>query len=144
MSTYSMNMVAGEDLLVSRVVRATATAEGSQACLMADSTAVEPVGITQEGSYYPPGIGANSNTLAAPSGRGVHVYGLGNTALCVCGGTVTAGTRVKVAAANGVIQSLEGDESGGEWTVGVAEEDGEADELVRVFIDPQQVSRPVS
>lgn len=144
MPTYSMNGVAGEDLIVSRVVRAGATAEGSLSFLMADSTSVEPVGVVQEGCYYPPGLTGTDESLAAPSGRGVHVYGLGQTAPARAGGVVTAGTRVKVAAANGVIQSLEGDESGGEWTLGVAEESGVSGDLVRVFIDPQQIARPSS
>lgn len=146
MPTYSMNMVAGEDILTSRVVISSATAEGSEACLMADSNAAAnmPVGISQEGSYYPPGITGTDETIAAPSGRGVHVYGLGNTARCKCGGTVTAGQRVKVSGANGVISNLAGSENAGTWTVGIAEESGTADDLVRVFIDPAQIALPSS
>jgi len=144
MPTYSMNGVASETLYVSRVVTSTTTAEGSLAFSMADDTTVEPVGVTQEGSRLAPGIGSNDPTIAATAGVGVAVYGLGNTALVKCSHAVTAGTRVKVGAANGLIRSVQGSESGGEWTLGIAQEDGVADQLVKVFIDPQQIARPSS
>lgn len=146
MPTYSMNGVAGEDIKTCRVVTSSTTAEGSLSFLMADSNAAAnvPVGVSQEGSYYGPGLTGTDEAIAAPSGRGVMVYGLGNTARVLCGGDVTAGTRVKVVAADGVIASLVGSENAGTWTVGIAEEDGESGELVRVFIDPAQVALPSS
>jgi hypothetical protein len=145
MSLHSINGVAGEDLIVSRVVYSDPTTEGSVEFFMADSTAVEPIGITPEGSQDAPGIGANDVTLACTSGRSIDVRGRGHTVLCRVHTTgVLAGQRVKVAAANGIVGKLVGSETGGEWTVGIALRDALSGELAPVYIDPLQIARPVS
>lgn len=144
MSLHSVNGVAGEDLLVSRVVYGDPTAEGSVEFFMADSSAVEPRGITPDGSEYAPALGQDI-TIACRTGRPVDVRGRGHTVLCVVHTTgVIAGQRVKVAAANGVVGKLVGSESGGEWTVGVALKTAASGELAPIYIDPLQISRPVS
>jgi hypothetical protein len=144
MSLHTLNGVAGENLLVSRVVYADPTTEGSLEFFMADSSAVEPIGITPEGSELPP-YGSNDVTIAATAGRSVDIRGRGHTVLCRVHTTgVIAGQRVKVAAANGIVGKLVGSESGGEWTVGIAMVSAGSGELALIWIDPLQISRPVS
>jgi hypothetical protein len=145
MSLHEMHGVAGEDLTICRVVRRDPTAEGSLEFFMADSSAVEPAGVTPEACQDAPGIGSNDVTLAAESGRPLRIAGRGHSVLVRVGAVaVVAGERVKVNAANGVIGPLLGSESAGEWTVGVPWRSALAGELVYVYIDPQQIARPVS
>lgn len=145
MSLHEMLGVAGENLTICRIVYRDPTTEGSLEFFMADSSAVEPAGITPEECQDAPGIGSNDVTLAAESGRPVRIAGRGHTKNVRVGATaVVAGQRVKVNAANGVIGPLVGSESGGEWTVGIPWRSANAGELVPVYFDPQQIARPVS
>jgi hypothetical protein len=49
------------------------------------------IGVAQEGTINAPGTGANVNNYAATQGFQLRVYGPGETALIVLGGTVSAG-----------------------------------------------------
>ena len=144
MSLHVPNGVAGEALTICRVVYGDPTAQGSLEFFMADSSAVEPFGITPEGSELPP-VGSNDTTVAVSAGREICIAGRGHTALCRVHTTgVVAGQRVKVAAANGIVGALVGSESGGEWTVGIALKTALSGELAPIWVDPLQIARPSS
>ena len=49
------------------------------------------VGIAQEGPVNAPGTPAQTNLYAATQGLELRVYGPGETALLICGGTINAG-----------------------------------------------------
>ena len=68
MSLHEMLGVAAENLTICRIVYRDPTTEGSLEFFMADSSAVEPAGITPEECQDAPGIGSNDVTLAAEAG----------------------------------------------------------------------------
>jgi hypothetical protein len=139
------NYCAGGTVYVSRVVKAGASAQGSAVVTLCGTTD-QPVGVTYEGAYSQI-LNSSDPQIAALVNQPVRVYGLGDTCLVEidsAGLGVTAGQRVKVVTATGKIGPLVGAGQGGQWTLGVAQRSGDPGDLIKVFIDPQQVAIPQS
>lgn len=146
--------VASATIHTSRVVKATSTTGtlptgGTSTGVMTVAecgTSDQPVGVSQEGCLYAPGLAGTDETIAATSGLGLHVYGLGETCWVEVdpdGLAITAGQRVKVTTTTGKIGPVIAN-VGGQWTLGIAQESGVPGRVVRVFIDPQQIAVPQS
>lgn len=139
------NYCAGGTIYVSRVVKVGASAQGT-AVVTHCGTTDQPVGVSYEGAYSQ-FVNSGDPQIAAVAGYGLHVYGLGETALVeidAAGLAVTAGVRVKVVTSAGKIGPLVGAGQGGQWTLGIAMNSGNPGDLIKVFIDPMQVAIPQS
>jgi hypothetical protein len=148
------SFVASATIHTSRAVKATATtgtlpsgATSLGVMTVAEcGTSDQPVGVSQEGCLYAPGLAGTDETIAATSGIGLHVYGLGETCWVKVddsGLAVTAGGRVRVTTSDGEIGPVVAN-VGGTWTLGIAITGGVPGTLVQVFIDPQQIAVPQS
>ena len=120
MPNTSPHLVAGEAIPPSRFVMmdiaSAGTPAGDHVCMVADSGA-QVIGISMEGTNYPPLTDlAPATQLAASAGQSLKIYGQGD--ICLLYATVLTsivpGCRLKPDAANtgGAIFASAGDESG--------------------------------
>jgi hypothetical protein len=75
------------------------------------------IGVSQEGSFAPPGIaetmGSTPTYWAAPSGKTLKVFGLGDVCVVVAGASILAGNFVKSDSDGRAVPASSGDYSGG-------------------------------
>lgn len=129
MANSPSHYLAGGTIRTARAVKITA------AHTVSESDANEKsVGISQEGSNYPPLSDLVSTNNAAVAGEQLKVYGPGEECLITAGDTIAAGDRLKSDAdGKGVPVASTGTTL--QEYFAVALDAGSADELVRCFVE---------
>lgn len=116
--------------------------DGPSSGVTLTSSANEPLGISNNWTFYPPGTAADSPAgTIAPTGQPIPYIGNGRKAFAFVTTAVTGGTRVMAAAAGGIAPLVVAAGATG-WSVGMAEDSAPADSYVEVFVDIQKITVP--
>lgn len=116
--------------------------DGPSSGVTLTSNATEPLGISNNWTFYPPGTPADSPAgTIAPAGQQIPYIGNGRKAYAYVTTGVTGGTRVQAAAGGGVAPlSVAAGATG--WSVGFAEDTAPAGSYVQVFVDIMKITTP--
>jgi hypothetical protein len=133
------SVVASADVLRCRVIGY----DGPSSGVTLTASTNEPLGISNNWTFYPPGTAADSPAgLIAPSGQPIPYIGNGRKAFAYVASAVTGGTRVQASTAGGIAPfSVAAGATG--WSVGMAEDSAPAGSYVEVFVDILKVTTPV-
>lgn len=146
-TSNTTNVPAATGIPPSTVVYLDGTGPFAVATALSNTSATKPIGIAQEGSYWPPTSNNLFPTYAATNGQPITVYGEGEECLVKVSsaGPVTAGQDLTVdaTAANGTVKAITYTYAGaysttaGIWKIGKALESVSAGDLCRVLVQIQ-------
>jgi hypothetical protein len=112
MPLYNPAFVASADINPSRFVKISGEFSVAQCSASTDSI----IGISQEGSYAPPGgaeiYGATPTYVAAPSGKTLKVFGPGDVTVVESSAAITAGAKLTAASDGRAVTAATGDSFG--------------------------------
>jgi len=112
MPLYNPAFVASGSIEPARFVKIAGEFTVSQCSASTDAI----IGISQEGSYAPPGgaeiYGTSSPTYAAPSGKTLKVFGPGDVAVVESGAAITAGAKLTSDSSGKATTAASGDSFG--------------------------------
>lgn len=142
MSAVAPRFIASTNINPSVVVEQDTSANFHVNPSASNTHAHKPLGISQEGTYYPPGV-LGADGYAAHAGQTLNIFGEGEECLFMVGGTgITAGDDLTwdTTSTGGkavTIAYTYGANSGGIWKVARALETANAGELCRVLVNIQ-------